>query len=125
LQACCRRQEDVGDLAGAVAKDLWYRCHYLSCLQEGQDEKDRGLVAKTMQRSSGAMPMSIVNYIKIVFTSPCEKNVHFRHALSLSKNTLWHTCKPPLWQLLAPLAVLNDLRQVKSRYMPPKKQPTR
>jgi hypothetical protein len=50
--------------------------------------------------------MSIVNNIKIVFPSSCEKIVHFRHAISLSENTLRHTYRPPLLQLRAPLDVV-------------------
>jgi hypothetical protein len=71
------------------------------------------------------MSMNIVHYIKTISTLPRGKNVHFRHALPLPENTLCYTCMPPLLQLTAPLAVLNDLMLVKSSCIPPKRHPNR
>jgi len=68
--------------------------------------------------------MSIVDNIKIVSQSPCEKSVHFRHAISLSENTIWHTCRPPLWQLMAPLDVVIISRRSNPVTYFPKNIPT-
>ena len=56
--------------------------------------------------------MNIVRRIKTIASAPRGKNVHFRHALPLPENTIYHTCMPPQGLLRVILDMLNDLIQM-------------